>query len=140
MAPVYQYQLEVPESAIDGNGHVNNIEYLRWMQTAATRHADSTGCTLATTQAGASWVVRSHRIDYLRPALRGERLEVRTWVADMRKASSLRKYKIVRVEDQAVLAKAETDWVFVDAATGRPRSIPETVKSLFVCVSPEQEP
>ena len=140
MAPVYQYQLEVPEAAIDGNGHVNNIEYLRWMQTAATRHADASGCTLATTQAGATWVVRSHRIDYLRPALRGDRLEVRTWVANLRKASSLRKYKVVRMQDQAVLAQAETDWVFVDAATGRPRSIPEAIKGLFVQVPPEQEP
>ena len=33
--------------------------------------------------------------------------------------------------DQSVLAQGETEWVFVDAATGRPRAIPPPIKALF---------
>ena len=37
---------------------------------------------------GAGWVVRSHQITYLRPALEGDELIIRTWVARARSASS----------------------------------------------------
>jgi len=36
--------------------------------------------------------------------------------------------------------RGETDWVFVNAKSGRPCSIPESIKQAFVTVSPEQEP
>ena len=72
MSQIYRYELTVPEDAVDVNGHVNNLEYLRWMQDAAILHSDSQGCTKATTAAGATWVVRTHRVEYLRPAFAGE--------------------------------------------------------------------
>ena len=91
-------------------------------------------------EAGATWVARSHRIEYLRPAFAGDRIAALTWVCNFRKVRSIRKYKFLRTTDGAVLAEGETDWVFVDAATGRPRSIPEIVSSLFELVPPEGEP
>jgi acyl-CoA thioester hydrolase len=121
---VHVHELTVPPEAIDANGHANNVEFVRWMQEAAVSHADVTGLTAATLAAGAAWVVRSHRIEYLRPALAGERLAVRTWVVNLRRARSLRKYEIVRGGDGVTLATGETEWVFVDAQTGRPRSVP----------------
>jgi hypothetical protein len=32
---VFEYRIQVTEAEIDGVGHVNNIEYMRWMQQAA---------------------------------------------------------------------------------------------------------
>ena len=131
MAVVYEYDVVVESSAIDANGHMNNVEFVRWMQEAATRHADAAGCTAATREAGATWVVRSHHVEYLRPAFVGERLRVLTWVADFRRAFSLRRYRFTRPADGAVLARGETNWVFVDAATGRPKSIPAELQGMF---------
>jgi acyl-CoA thioesterase FadM len=34
-----------------------------------------------------------------------------------------------------VLAEAETDWVFVDAATGRPRAIPGEIRKVLESLS-----
>ena len=82
------------------------------------------------------WVVRSHRIEYLRPAFAGDRVAVVTWVADFRRAFSMRKYEFVRPVDNLVLARGETDWVYVDAGTGRPRSIPASVRALFEIPGP----
>jgi acyl-CoA thioester hydrolase len=65
---------------------------------------------------------------------------VRTWVTNFRKVRSLRRYRFLRVSDQALLAKGETDWVFVDAASGRPRPIPEEVVACFELVSEGEEP
>ena len=131
MIEIYEHLIEVPASAIDANGHANNVEYLRWMQEAAEAHSGAAGCTTATRAAGATWVVRTHHVEYLRPAFAGDRVEVRTWVADFRRAFSLRKYELVRPSDGTLLARGETDWIFVDTASGRPRTIPDDVRSLF---------
>lgn len=139
MSQVYQYKLTVPEDTVDVNGHVNNLEYLRWMQSAAILHSDSQGCTKVTTAVGATWVVRTHRVEYLRPAFAGEQIIVLTWVSNFRRVRSLRKYRIIRVEDNAVLVEGETDWVFVDAQTGRLRSIPQNVIAAFEVLTKEKE-
>lgn len=131
MTHTHVLEIEVAPSAIDGNGHVNNVEYVRWMQDAATSHADASGCTALTRASGATWVVRTHHVDYRRPAFAGDRIDVRTWVADFRRVFSLRKYEFVRRGDGVVLARGETDWVFVDAGSGRPRSIPEAIQAVF---------
>jgi len=127
----HRHEIQVARSSIDANGHANNIEFVRWMQEAAIAHADVRGCTAATREAGAVWVVHTHHIEYLRPAFAGDRIQVLTWLANLRRAFSLRKYEFVRVSDNVVLARGETDWVFVDASTGRPRSIPESIKLMF---------
>lgn len=131
MGAVFVYEFEVEPSAVDANGHVNNVEYVRWMQEAAVRHADDAGCTAATRDAGATWVVRSHQIDYRRPAFGGDRIQILTWVADFRRAFSLRRYKFVRPVDNTVLAEGQTDWVFVDTQTGRPQTIPAHIQAMF---------
>jgi acyl-CoA thioester hydrolase len=63
--------------------------------------------------------------------LRRDLVTAMTWVADLRRVQSRRKYRFLRQADQSVLAQGETEWVFVDAATGRPRAIPQPIKALF---------
>jgi acyl-CoA thioester hydrolase len=76
-------------------------------------------------------VVRSHNIEYLRPAFAGDRLELRTWVVDIRRVRSLRRYRFIRVADGKLLVKGQTDWVFVDAKTGAPMAVPEEIVRIF---------
>lgn len=139
MPQIYQYQLTIPDYAIDVNGHVSNIEYLRWMQEAAVSHMDIQGCTKATIDSGATWVVRMHHIKYLRPAFGEEKIIVLTWVSNLNRFQSLRKYRIIRTNDNTVLVKGETEWVFVDAKTGRLRSIPKDVINKMEILSKENE-
>lgn len=112
-------------------GHVNNIEYVRWMQDAAIAHADAVGCTVATREANALWVVRSHHIEYRRPAFAGDIIDVRTWIVDCRLVSSRRKYEFFRPADNMLLARGETDWVLLDAATFQPKPIPQNIQDLY---------
>jgi len=139
MPQIYRYELTVPEDALDENGHVNNVEYLRWMLDAAVAHSGSQGCTQATKDAGATWVVRTHRIEYLIPAFAGEHVCVLTWVSNFRRVQSLRKYKVIRLEDNALLAEGETDWVFINAASGQLRSIPKNVMAMFEPLPQDKE-
>jgi acyl-CoA thioester hydrolase len=129
--PIYPYEFTVPDEAVDENGHVNNVMYVQWMQDAAVRHYEAMGGRQITIDIGATWVVRSHMVEYLRPAFAGERLKVLTWVVNMRRVRSLRRYRFLRAQDEQVLVRGETDWVFVDMENGSPRAIPVEVTSLF---------
>ena len=140
MNSVYQFDIKVTDGVVDQNGHVNNVAYIQWLQDAAIRHAQASGCMAATTAAGASWVVRTHFIEYLAPAFAGETLTVMTWVVNFQRVRSLRKYKIIRAADETVVARAETDWVFVNAKTGRPLKIPDEVKNTLPVIGKEMEP
>lgn len=140
MDSIYHFEIEVTARDVDRNGHVNNVVYIQWMQDAAIAHADASGCTQASEAAGATWVVRTHHIEYLISALAGDKITVLTWPSNFQRVRSLRKYKFIRQKDQAVIARAETDWVFVNMKTGRPQSIPEEVKNTLPIVSEEQEP
>jgi acyl-CoA thioester hydrolase len=130
-SPVYKKRFIIPDSAIDGLGHVNNVVYVQWMQDLAVEHYISIGGLEANEKLGAVWVVREHRVQYLLPGFAGEEIEMRTWVENIRRVSSLRKYEFMRASDGRTLVKGETDWVFVDAKTGRPRLIPPDVAEVF---------
>jgi acyl-CoA thioester hydrolase len=132
--PFYRFEIIVPAGVVDRNRHVNNVAYVQWMQDAALQHSAATGCTRMTEAIGATWVARMHRIEYLSPGFAGDALTVLTWVADFRKVRSLRRYRFLRAADQKVLAQGETDWVFIDASTGRPRRIPREIANLFELV------
>ena len=135
--PIYSYEFTVPPDALDENGHVNNVRYVQWMQEAAVRHYESLGGIPLTQAIGATWVVRSHNIEYLRPAFAGERIEVRTWVVNIHRVRSLRRYRFTCLADGKLLVKGETDWVFVDAKTGAPRLIPEEIARIFTLLPEE---
>jgi len=137
--PIYRYEFTVPESALDENGHVNNVQFVQWMQEAAVRHYEAAGGIPPTLAIGATWVVRSHNVEYLRPAFAGERIEVRTWVVNIRRVRSLRRYRFIRVQDGKLLVKGETDWVFVDAKTGAPRLIPAEVAGVLPLLAEDGE-
>jgi acyl-CoA thioester hydrolase len=140
MNPIFQFDIPVTAEVVDRNGHVNNVAYIQWLQDAAVRHARASGCMDATAAAGATWVVRTHHIEYLAPAFAGDTLTMHTWVVNFKKVRSLRRYKLIRAADQTVVARAETDWVFVNAKTGRPQTIPGEVKNTLPIVGRELEP
>lgn len=132
MPAIYEHPLVVSVDEIDRLGHVNNLVYLRWMQAAALAHSAVQGWTPERyEQMGSGWVVRSHEIKYLQPAYLDQPIVVRTWVADMTKVASTRRYKILRAEDRSLLASAATQWAFVDYTTGTLKRIPPEVSQAF---------
>lgn len=141
MPAVFEHHLVVSKREIDRLGHVNNIEYLRWMQDAATAHSAAQGWPGSRyVELGAGWVVRSHKIEYLAQALLNDPIVVKTWVANFEKIRSLRKFKIMRASDDALLAVAETQWVFVCYQRRQPRRVPDEVRNAFHIVGIDEEP
>ncbi len=129
--PIYQRKLIVGPNALDQNGHVNNVQYVQWMQDIAVEHYEQIGGLAPTLAKRATWVVRSHQIVYFQPAYLGDEIEVRTWVVNIRRVRSLRRYAFYRTRDNQLLVKGETDWVFIDLDKGLPMAIPKEVAQIF---------
>jgi acyl-CoA thioester hydrolase len=116
-------------------GHVNNIEFMRWLQDAAVAHSTAQGWPPKSyRQLGLGWVVRSHFIEYLLPAFVDDEIIVRTWIADMKRVTSLRRYELLRPADGKQLAVAATNWAFVEFATHQLRRVPPEVLNAFELV------
>ena len=140
MTRIHSQRFTVPAEAIDVHRHVNNIEYLRWMQDVANAHTTALGWPMERYfEQRCSWVIRSHFIEYLRPALLDDPLNLLTWVSDMGERSSKRKYLFWRESDRQIIARAETAWVFIDIRAGLPRPILPEVRSAFAVVEDEAE-
>jgi acyl-CoA thioester hydrolase len=131
LSSIYSKTIIIPDSVIDENGHVNNVVYVQWMQDIAVEHYQSISGMNSMQPFDATWVVREHRIEYFLPAFADEEIEIKTWIENIRRVRSLRKYEFVRKSDGKVLVRGETDWVFVDIKTGSPRAIPEEVTSVL---------
>lgn len=136
MPRVFDYHHTVAPDEIDGQGHANNVCYVDWMQSAALAHTAAEGWPAERYAAlGAGWVVRSHKIEYHESALVGDEIVVRTHVATMQKVTSVRRYRIERRRDGALLATAETRWAFVTYATGQPTRIPREIAAAFTLMN-----
>lgn len=129
----FEFRLVVSDEEIDEMNHVNNLQYLRWTNRAAVAHSSAVGWTSqAYKNLGFGFIVRSHQIKYRIPAVLGDSILVKTWIASMEKVSSLRKYRITREQDDQLLVQAETNWVFVDLKTLQLTKIPHQVSSAFL--------
>ena len=130
MSTVFSNTFKVPESAIDVNGHVNNITYLEWCIEIAEKHWFSKAPKELHSQY--FWVVLNHFIEYKNPAFEGEELQIETWVTSAEGVKSERHYKIFRKSDEKVMVTAKTLWCFVELKTQKPTRIPEEIRNLFL--------
>ena len=95
MIELFEYPHTVGDDEIDEQGRANNVVYLAWMQEAAIAHSAVLGWTPERyVRLGVGWVARSHWIEYLQPAVAGDEIVVQTHVADMKKVTSKRVYRI----------------------------------------------
>lgn len=125
-AHAYTHVFMVEASDIDQLGHANNVAYVRWVQDVAAAHWHHLYPSTAALPPQV-WVVQEHRVRYLRSAYAGDELRARTWVADVKGASSKRMTRIERVADGQLVCAAETQWVLLDAGSGRPVRVPGEV-------------
>jgi acyl-CoA thioester hydrolase len=142
----YTRSFRVRYSECDPYGHLNNANYLRFMQETASDASTAAGYGEARySEMGRVWLIRASAVEYLCPLRPHDRVEVTTWIADFRRVSSRRRYEFrlatpssgdphaqtpacdpgAGASQKPLVASAYTDWVFLDAATGQPASIPE---------------
>jgi acyl-CoA thioester hydrolase len=117
----------------DAYGHVNHTNYLRYAQETAFDASAAAGYDMARYDAmGRSWLIRENEIEYLHPLRYGDSLQVKTWVVDFRRVRSRRAYEFRHGSSGELVARACTDWAFLDTTTNRPADIPLELKLAFI--------
>ncbi|MFN0181819.1 MAG: acyl-CoA thioesterase [Gemmatimonadales bacterium] len=130
--PAFAHRILTRDEDIDDLGHVNNVNYLRWMLEAAGQHwllyrADDA----ARVGDGIGWVVIRHELDYFLPAFVGDTIDVITWVPTVTALTCDRYYEVIRVRDGALLARGVSAYCVVDRASGKPRRLSEPLRQLI---------
>ncbi len=125
----------------DAYGHLNNVNYLRWMQEAAFGASAAVGYDSSRyDEIGHLWLVRESDVEYLTPLVYGDEVTIKTWVSDFRRSHSLRQYEFTNQRTGQLAARASTDWVYVNAQTLRPAAIPPEMQHAFFPELPATEP
>ena len=125
----FEQRISVLPEHLDELQHVNNVQYLQWVQDIAGAHWQSL-IEGQTTEFGL-WVVRSHHIEYKRQAKLGDRLRVVTHVEVTEGFQSERKVRFFLEDTDALVVQCSTQWCYLDARTHKLMRIPESIHALF---------
>ncbi|MBZ0299475.1 MAG: thioesterase family protein [Anaerolineae bacterium] len=137
MAVVYTGRWVVRDYECDAYGHLNNANYVRYMQEAAFAASAAVGYPKARYEAlQRLWLARETEIEYLQPLHDGDEVEITTWVADFRQVRSLRRYEFRRAGEDALVARASTDWVYLDRDSGQVIAVPPEVVRAYAGEDP----
>ncbi|BAZ16954.1 hypothetical protein NIES4071_88320 [Calothrix sp. NIES-4071] len=128
----FQTLLRVRHYEMDALGHVNNAVYQNYLEQAAIEHSEALGFNFEVYQElGGVFVMRRVEIDYLRPAVASDTLEITTWLEEIRGTRARRRYEIRKQNQNDLLVTAEALWVWVETKSMRPRPIPDILLNKF---------
>lgn len=133
MIPTFTRTFRVRFYECDSYGHVNHAHYLRYMQETAFDASADVGYDLTRYEAlGSHWLVHESDVEYLAPLRYGDSVTVKTWVLDFQRVRSRRAYELRLAGTGEMIAKATTDWVYVDRHTHHPQRIPPEMVKAFL--------
>lgn len=133
MPHIHTRDFRIRHYECDAYGHLYNANYLRFMQETAFDASAAVGYDLKRyEQMGRLWLIRETDIEYLQPLHYNDTVQVKTWVEDFRRSTSRRCYEFYNASSGALVARAASNWAFLDSASGRPASIPEDMARAFM--------
>ncbi len=129
MSDPYSWPIRVYFQDTDAGGVVYHASYVNFMERARTEWLRSHGYSNADLlrEFGVMFVVRSLKLDYLKPALLDDMLEVTAAVSDIGR-SRLTLLQTVRREEE-LLTTGEVHLVCVSKEAFRPVGVPDALRS-----------
>lgn len=115
----------------DAHGHVSPANHLRYMQETAYAASSAAGYDMVGySSLSRLWLIRTTEIKFFHPLIYGDQVIVRTWVEDFRRVRSIRAYEL-RTGTGEMVARAWSDWIFLDPVTNSPCTIPPEMVAAF---------
>jgi YbgC/YbaW family acyl-CoA thioester hydrolase len=126
----------------DAYGRLRPAHFVRYMQEAAFDASASVGFDFYRyLEMGRAWLAYETEVEFLAPVRYRESLAITTWIGDWRRVRSLRLYELRRVGTDELVARAQTDWVFLDTTSMQPTQItPEMVAAYSDPNAPQAPP
>ena len=127
-------EIRVTAEHIDHYGHVNNADYLKFIERVSWEHSKHLGLTLEDYQKlDAALVVVRHELDYLAPAYVGDTLQLATWIVENDKRNRLaRRFQLLRPAEGKTLFRGRTRFACVSLSSHRPRRLPEAFLQAYL--------
>ena len=120
--------------------HVNNAEYVRWIDRTTELATDAVGLTREMLLASKRmWFVARHEIDYRGESFVGDELHIATWISDYSRITAMRRTVIHRPADGKTILDASTRWAYVNLETRKPTRMEQDVIDLFPVAAPEDK-
>ena len=128
-SPIFSLPMRVYFQDTDAGGVVYHASYVNFMERARTEWLRTQGYTNAGLMAtfGMLFVVRSLKLEYLKPAVLDDLLDVTAQVKEMGR-SRLSLLQTIR-RDGVLLTEAEVHLVCVDKEIFRPVRVPELLRT-----------
>jgi acyl-CoA thioester hydrolase len=115
--------LQVRTYECDSYGHVNNANYLNYLEFARYEYLKDIGFDyVKAVDAGYGVYIARIEIDYKKPAVTDDVLTIKTLPIKKGAVSGTMSQVISRGED--ILIEAKVTWAFVNAKTGAPVKVP----------------
>ncbi|AXY61861.1 thioesterase family protein [Acinetobacter chinensis] len=118
------YEQKVAWGDMDAFGHVNNVMYYRYIESARIAYFDE----LNIFQENVNTVVASSQCRYLQPVFYPDTLKIGTRIEEMRNSAVRMVYVLWSEAQQAVVATGDAVVVCVDRENGRKTAIPENIR------------
>jgi acyl-CoA thioester hydrolase len=113
MSLIYQKQIQVTEDHIDQNNHVNNVQYVSWVEEIAGEHWDFVKDR--TPYPEDIWMLLDHHIQYKKQVYLGDTITVKTYPKAPEGIKQPRKVEFY-CNDKLVV-DSSTLWVLIDIET-----------------------
>jgi len=125
----FENQITVSNQHLDMLNHVNNVQYVQWVQDIAEQHwnARATPEILDTYY----WVMLSHHIHYKGEAILNDVITLKTFVTKAEGVKSTRVVEIYNQQTNKLLTTSETEWCLMSKTTHRPTRITTEIATLF---------
>lgn len=104
---------------------VHNLAYLRFIETARTLLAEQLGMSLAQMARSQLFpVVARTEVDYRKPAVLGDTLEVEGWLESLNRTRFWCGFQVRRASDSALMVECRQMLALVQMPAGRPVRLP----------------
>lgn len=124
----HEHRIDIFPEDIDFMGHVNNANYLKWVQEAVLSHWRNVAPDDAVAER--LWVALRHEITYRKPAFLNDSVVATVILEKVQGARAFYETMIRRGEE--VLAEVKSSWCCIDARTQRPARIEKAIIDRFL--------
>lgn len=118
------YEQKVAWGDMDAFGHVNNVQYYRYIESARIEYFDALNVFAEETLT----VVASSQCKYLKPVFYPDQLKIYTRTDEMRNSAIRMHYVLYSAQQQQIVADGEAVVVFVDKINMKKMAIPESLR------------
>jgi acyl-CoA thioester hydrolase len=141
MSKIFTRTFRVRWGELDASGTVSPANYLRYLIETAWDWGTAIGWDINYSQnPDVFWVIRETEIRFLSPLRHNDVFDFTIWMVNWQRVRGTRCFELTRKDNGEVIAQGTQQVVYMDAKTGRPKTLPEEEVAGFRLETPRVFP